>query len=305
MKNHLLAGIALLFAMQSLNAQTKAPKNDAADSLLNTLDADSSMMPVVIFKSTRLILSQSTETVKKNNFNFEIVHRFGDFAGQNGGGQYFYGLDDIADVTLRFEYGLTDNFNADLERSTIGGLVDLGLKYALLHQQSGGGIPVAITLLGEEGVRPYGSFQSFDDRLSAFGEVLFAHKFSSFFSLQVAPSFLRDNTPYPVQNGIDRQFFSLSATAVFQLTHHLAFLVDYAHPFSSYRTTTNGFYDPLGLGIQIETGGHVFTLNITNARAISEINYLSDTESDFSKGQYRIGFTISRMFDFNHKEAYK
>ena len=144
-------------------------------------------MPVVIFKSTRLILSQSTETVKKNNFNFEIVHRFGDFAGQNGGGRFFYGLDDIADVTLRFEYGLTDNFNADLERSTI------------------------------------------------------------------CQWFLRS----------------------------------------------------LGLGIQIETGGHVFTLNITNARAISEINYLSDTESDFSKGQYRIGFTISRMFDFNRKEAYK
>ncbi len=65
------------------------------------------------------------------------------------------------------------------------------------------------------------------------------------------------------------------------------------------------FGDPLGVGIQMVTGGHVFSINVTNARAVSEINYLSNTTSDFSRGQYRLGFTISRMFDFNHKETYK
>jgi hypothetical protein len=59
---------------------------------------------------------------------------------------------------------------------------------------------------------------------------------------------------------------------------------------------------PLGVGIEIETGGHVFTINVTNARAVSEINYLNDTQSNFAKGQFRIGFTISRMFDFNSRK---
>ena len=84
----------------------------------------------------------------------------------------------------------------------------------------------------------------------------------------------------------------------------MGFIVDYAHPFSAYRQN-NAYSDPLGFGIEMITGGHVFTVNITNSRAISEINYLNNTQSSFGNGQYRIGFTISRMFDFNHKEAYK
>ena len=83
----------------------------------------------------------------------------------------------------------------------------------------------------------------------------------------------------------------------------MSFVVDYAHPFSSYRSA-HGFSDPAALGIQLATGGHVFTINISNAKAVSEINYLSNTQSDVSQGQFRLGFTISRMFDFNHKEHY-
>jgi len=82
----------------------------------------------------------------------------------------------------------------------------------------------------------------------------------------------------------------------------MGIIVDYAHPFSSFRQHNSNFSDPLGFGFQMETGGHVFTINFTNARAIDEINYLSDTESKYSKGQFRIGFTISRVFDFNYSK---
>ena len=82
----------------------------------------------------------------------------------------------------------------------------------------------------------------------------------------------------------------------------MSIIADYEHSFSAFRTGANGFSDPLGMGIEMETGGHVFTLNVTNARAISEINTLSNSQADYGRGQYRIGFTISRMFDFNHKK---
>lgn len=297
---------AMLLAGTCVTAQDngKTKQTSAADSLLNSIDSSGTKQPVTIFKSTRLVLSQTTKMIKKNNFNFEILHRFGDFAGANGGGRFFYGLDDIADVTLRFEYGISDKLNVDLERSTIGGLVDLELKYSLLDQTTGGS-PIAITVLGEDGARPYGSYTTFASRQSYFVQAIFASKVSPFLSLQLAPSFLRDNTPEPLITGVDKQFVSLSAAARFRLSNHMGFIVDYAHPFSSFRNAANGFHDPLGFGIEMETGGHVFTVNITNSRANSEINYLSDTESSYSKGQYRIGFTISRMFDFNVKGAYK
>ncbi len=282
-------------------------KETSADSLLNSLGTDNKPQNVVIFKATRLVLSQSSELTKKKNLNFLIIHRFGDFAGSQGGGQLYYGLDDIADVYIGFEYGISNNLNIDIGRTTIGGLADLELKWAVLHQKTDGSSPLAITLIGEAGIRPYGfiTYPTFNDRISYFAQAIFARKFSSWLSLQVAPSYVRDNLPMPtVPGNNEQQFISLSGTAVIKMSKHMGFVVDYAHPFSSFRQNNSNFTDPLGFGIQMETGGHVFTINVTNARAVDEINYLSDTESKWSKGQYRIGFTISRVFDFNsHNKA--
>jgi len=303
----------ILFSLILLGSISRAQKTDtlkkehtqtSTDALLDSISTDNKSENVAIFKGSRLVLSQSSELTRKKNLNFLIIHRFGDFAGKNGGGQLYYGLDDIADVYIGFEYGVSDNLNIDVGRTTIGGLADLELKYALLHQKTDGGSPIAITLIGEGGISPYGfnTYPTFGDRLSYFGQAIFARKFSSIFSMQVAPSFVRDNEPMPDLPGNEQQFLSVSATGVLMVTRHMGIVIDYAHPFSSFRQNNPNFSDPLGFGIQIETGGHVFTINVTNARAIDEINYLSDTESKFSKGQYRIGFTISRIFDFNHKE---
>jgi len=282
-------------------------KVSTTDSLFNSMSSDKQKGPVTIFESSRLILTQSTETIKKNNLNVLVIHRFGDAAGNSGGGKTLFGLDAIADVYIGFEYGLTDNLNINIGRSTIptlGGLISGQLKYALLHQTNDDSSPLAISLIGQAGVRPYNTYSSFSDRLSYFGQAIFARKFSHTFSLQVAPSIMHDNLPDPNVPGSENGIFSLSAAAKLKVTKLMSVVVDYAHPFSSFRNGANGFSDPLGVGIQVVTGGHVFTLNVTNAKAVNEMNYLSNTTSDYGRGQYRLGFTISRMFDFNHKEKY-
>ncbi|MCR8559996.1 hypothetical protein KXD93_20255 [Mucilaginibacter sp. BJC16-A38] len=303
--------ILFSFVAVSLGAMaqktTTDNKGSAADSLLNSMSADDNKGPIVIAKSSRYVLSQSTETIKKNNLNFLVIHRFGDFAGKQGGGRLYYGLDDVADVYIGFEYGISDNLNIDIGRSTIGGLADLELKYAALHQ-SNDGSPFAVTLIGETGFRPYGAnFTKTTDRFSYFGQAIIAHSFSPGNALQIAPSFVRNNTPIPFEPGNDLDFFALSSTLRLKLTKHSGFIIDYAHSFSSYQHTKgNGFSDPLGFGYEVETGGHVFTINVTNARAVNEITYLSSTQSSYGRGQYRLGFTISRMFDFNgHKKEKK
>jgi hypothetical protein len=292
--------IAMLLISVSLKAQKTGTvkSNTPADSLMNAIDGTPKGEPVIAtFKSTRLVLSQTTETVKKGNLNFQIIHRFGDIAGKDGGAQPLYGLDDVNDVYFGFEYGVTDNLNVDFGRSTIGGLLNLELKYALLHQTSDNSVPVAVTLLGEWDTRPFGSFTSYSSRLSYLGQVIIARKFSSFLSVQVSPSFVRNNTPLPLGN--EQQFLAMQAAARVKLTAHTGFIIDYAHSFSSFKQAQ----DPLGFGYEIETGGHVFTVNITNARAIQEINYLSNSDASYGKGQYRLGFTISRMFDLSgHKD---
>jgi hypothetical protein len=186
-------------------------------------------------------------------------------------------------------------------------LADLEIKYNILNQTHDDSSPIAITILGEAGARPYGNvtYPSFGDRVSYLAQVMIARKFSSGFSLQVTPAFVRNNSSVPLVPGSEQQFFALSAAARLKVSNHIGLIVDYAHPFSSFRNTGNGFYDPLGFGIEVETGGHVFTLNITNAKAVDEINYLNSSQSNYSKGLFRLGFTISRMFDFNSKSKYR
>jgi Membrane bound beta barrel domain (DUF5777) len=306
MKN--LLPLVFLMISTGLMAQKadSVKKTTTTDSVFNSMSSDNKKEPVAIFESSRLILSQSTETIKKNNFNVLIMHRFGDVGGEDGGGKYLFGLDKIADLYIGFEYGLTNNLNIDIGRSAMpdeGGLVTLELKYAILHQTNDDSSPIGITLIGETGLRPYSDFDKFSDRLSYFAQAIFARRLSRDLSFQIAPSFVQNNLPVPNTPGSENNFFSLSATARLKVTRLMSIIVDYAHPFSSFRNNI-GFSDPLGFGIQMVTGGHVFTINFTNAQTANEINYLSNTTSDYFRGNYRIGFTIARMFDFNHKESY-
>ena len=309
----IIIALTLLFFAAGLKAQQKPTtpaksdsKQTSADSLLNTLSTDDKHEDVLAaFKATRLIFSQTTETVKKKNLNFLIIHRFGDIGTPQGGAQTLYGLDRVNDVYIGFEYGITNNLNVDFGRSTIGQLIELGLKYAVLHQTMDDSSPVAITLVGDYGVRPYGDFRSYAERNSFLGQAIISRKFSSKFSFQVSPIYVYDNTPIPDIPGNDKGTFALSGAARYKITKHMSLVVDYQHSFSQFRTGANGFSDPLGFGIEVETGGHVFTLNITNANSISEINTLSATQQDYGRGQFRIGFTISRMFDFNHGDKPK
>src|SRR5471030_3053311 len=95
----LIAFLIVSMGVRAQKADTSAKVN-SADSLLNSMNGDNKKEPVVIFKSSRFILSQTTETVKKKNLNFLVIHRFGDFAGKIGGGQTYFGLDAVADVYL-------------------------------------------------------------------------------------------------------------------------------------------------------------------------------------------------------------
>ncbi|WP_457129592.1 DUF5777 family beta-barrel protein [Mucilaginibacter sp. HD30] len=303
--------LLLVFASLSvkLNAQQTGNKISREDSLMNAMASANPPEAgrTAIFAASRLILSETNETVKKGNLNFLVIHRFGDIGGPFGGGQTLFGLDNSSDIYIGFEYGLGQNLDIQFGRSKFQQLIDLGLKYNIVHQAEDGS-PVAITLLGKAGLKPYknnGSFSTYSDRFAYVAQAIIGHKFSKTFSMQLTPTFVSSNAAQPALPGIDKRFFALGAAARLKLTKRMGIVVDYAHSFSSFRTNSpapDKFYDPLGVGIEVETGGHVFTINFSNAKAISQTNYLSDTRSDFSKGEFRLGFTISRIFDLSgHK----
>lgn len=270
------------------------------------------------FKSTKLINGHTNETLYKNELDFKVDHRFGDIAGSNGGVRHFFGLDNSTDVRIGFEYGLTDELTIGLARAkgatAVQQLYEGSVKYRLLQQTTDNHIPLAITLFGSNtiaGVRANHddpsspiAYQNFKDRLNWVAQVIIARKFSSNLSFTLTPSYVHRNfTAFRDQN----EMFALGAGGRLKFTKRMALVVDYFLPFRNKsdkeyleKVSATKFYNPLGVGLEMETGGHVFHLNFTNATAIQEMQYIPQTTSSWLKGQYRWGFSISRRFSFSH-----
>jgi len=266
------------------------------------------------FKSTRLINGHSNETIHKNELDFKVDHRFGDIAGGNGGIRKFFGLDNSTDVRIGFEYGVSDRLTVGLARAkgatAVQQLYEGSLKFRLLEQTTDNQVPVAVTLFGSNTIAAVQAnkddptaataYQNFQDRMNYVAQVIIARKFNSNISFLITPSYVHRNfTAFRDQNDL----FAIGAGGRAKISKRMAIVVDYFLPFRNAEDKNyleeigaRKFYNPLGLGLEIETGGHVFHLNFTNATAIQEIQFIPETTSSWLKGQYRWGFSISRRF---------
>ena len=97
----------------------------------------------------------------------------------------------------------------------------------------------------------------------------------------------------------DRNIFAMGGGARMKVTKRTAITLDYHYPFGSF---DKNYTNPLSLGVDIETGGHVFQLHFSNATGLNERAYITQTTGDFFKGDVRLGFNISRMFKVGRKK---
>jgi len=262
------------------------------------------------FKDTRVINTHSVETLQKRKLDIRIMHRFGDLFGESGGWETFYGLENATDVAIGGEYGVTDNLTVGLLRAKGAGplrqLVNGLAKYRILRQTQGEGSPITITTLGvltvstmqkSENPEAINFFQTFEHRMAYTLQALIARQFSERFSLQLAPGYTHRNL---VQFGDQNGIFSLGLATRIQVTKVIGLIADANLPMSGEQSvfSDNETYAPaLGIGIEFDTGGHVFQVNLTNATGIMENDYIPYTTSEWSEGEFRLGFTISRLFN--------
>ncbi len=268
------------------------------------------------FKSGYLINLKTTETIHKKELDFRVDHRFGDIAGKAGGAKTFFGLDQSTDIRIGFDYGLTDNLTIGIARAKGAGtaiqLLEASVKYKFLEQGLNQGSPISATFFGsavssgmDPSDDPYSTvaFQKGIHRLQYVSQLILARKFSSSFSLEVLPTYVHRNfTAFGDQNG----FFSLGVGGRLKMTKRMALVADYQLPFrdTEYleKVWGNKYYNALGLGLELETGGHVFHLNFTNATAIQESQIITETTRSWGKGEFRWGFSIARRFSFDKKK---
>ena len=254
------------------------------------------------FKDTRVINSHTVETVPARKLDFRIGHRFGDIGD---GWETFYGLENAADVLFGLELGVSDNFTVGLSRTKGAGplkaLVSGLLKYRLLHEAKGGS-PFSITLMGvtsaatakkSESPDLINSFAKTSHRFAYHAQIMIAKKFSPGFSLQVMPGYTHRNI---VTNEDENGIVSLGVATRIQITKVVGLIADFTYPFSEFRDN-NDYYPAFGVGFEIDTGGHVFQVNFTNAEGIMETDYIPNTTSNWGDSEFRLGFTISRIFN--------
>jgi hypothetical protein len=267
------------------------------------------------FKDTRVVNIHSVETLRAHRLDVRISHRFGDIAGQRGGWPTFYGLETAEDVAIGAEYGVSDNLTIGIYRSKGAGMTPAGeeglrqlmngiLKFRLLRQRADGGPPVSMSFVGlssmstseritgnDDLVR---SFPKFEHRFAFHGGLILARKFSPGLSLQITPGYTHRNlVPFEDFNGL----FSLGFGGRVQMTRTLGLVGDITLPFVQERGADTGYYPAVGLGLEIDTGGHVFQVNLTNATGIMETDFIPYTTSSWFDGEFRLGFTISRLFN--------
>lgn len=244
------------------------------------------------FKTTRIIQGQSVENVAPGVLDLRISHRFGFI---NSGSYQLFGLDQ-ATMRLGLDYGLSKRWMIGVGRSTYQKQFDGFTKFKLLRQVTDG-MPVTASALA---TMMYKSLK-FDDpartnyltsNLYYSGQLLIARKFSESLSLQVMPTIIHYNL---VQGATDpNDIFALGAGGRIKISRRVSINAEYYYQLPRYRLT--GTQNSVAIGVDIETGGHVFQLNFTNSTGMTERSFISETTGNFFKGDIHFGFTISRVF---------
>jgi hypothetical protein len=253
------------------------------------------------FKGTRLVNGHTVETKAKGTLEFIFAHRFGAI---NGGLYEMFGLDD-AYVRLGLDYGITDNLSASIGRNSVDKTMDGYLKYKLLRQSKGArSFPVTVTALGgtaykispKKSAAPDG-FQNVD-RLAYIGQLLIARKFTPKFSMQIMPTIVHRNAVFQYMEKNDQ--IAIGMGGRIKVTKSVALTSEYYYRVGV--PDNNTYHNTLGLGIDIETGGHVFQLVLTNTRGLTERAFITETEGDFGAGDIHLGFNVTRTFQLKHKK---
>ena len=253
------------------------------------------------FKTSRLIDGHSVENAAPGVLDFKISHRFGTIGGVNGGAYNFFGLDN-ATMRMGFDYGLTNTVMIGIGRSTSMKTIDAFVKWKILRQSTGKRkMPVTLSYLptiGIIGLRDKAIYKSFSNRINFTHQLLIARKMSDGLSLQLMPTLIyRD---LPIDNG-PHSVYAIGFGGRQKISKRTSFNAEYYYQLPE--TRVPGSTNVLSLGFDIETGGHVFQLHVTNSSSMTESNFITGNKGSWGKGDILFGFNISRVFNVGKKHT--
>lgn len=255
------------------------------------------------FKSPRVINGHSMEFLNPGTMDLRILHRFGQL---NQGYKNFFGLDQ-ASMRMGFDFGILRNLMVAIGRSTYKKEADAYIKFAPLLQSTGPwSSPVTVAFVAgitRDGL-PWADQDRknfYTSRLAYYFEAIIGRKFSEGFTLQLTPTMVHRNI-VPLETD-HNNVYALGVGGRLKLSKRIAFTWDYTHVVKG--MPDSGYYNPLSVGFDIETGGHVFQLHFSNSTGMNERAFITETTSQWGKGEVRFGFNLSRVFQITKKRKIK
>ncbi len=289
----MLKGVGFVFFCLILNISSKSQSDSTLLSMLDD-EPEKKEYEQATFKATRIINSQSIENVYKGVLDFRIAHRFG---ALNGGGYTLFGLDQ-ASMKINLDYGLTKRLAVGFGRSNVEKTYDVFMKLKILRQQTTNRMPISLSIVSGTSMNSLkwtdpNRNNYFTSRLTFFHQILIARKFNKSFSLQMMPSLVHYNMI--VNNNFEsNDHYFLGVGFRQKLTKRMSVNFEYTYSFNKPQNQT--LYNSMSVGIDLETGGHVFQLQFTNSNKMHERGFLAETSESWLKGGIHFGFNISRVF---------
>lgn len=278
----------------------------AQDDLLDGLESEVVVDKTVTsaFKGLKVVNFETTKLADKNDFYFVVAHRFGSV---KNGIKDFFGLDNAV-TQLKFIYGFTEWLNVGVARSSFQQKYGAHIKYRLIPQERDG---FPVTVVGYNLVTINTSLEKdqyanleFEDRLTYTSQLLVSKKLSESFSLLLAPTFIHENLATrsrevfadgtTINYDEESNQYALGLGGRYNISKRVSINADYGLHLN--RNDNSNFRNPLSVGVDIETGGHVFQMHFTNAQAMFEEGYIVQGQGDWTDGNFFFGFNISRVF---------
>jgi len=267
---------------------------DDVFSMLDSISKPETEYTSATFKASRIVTGQSVEQMKEGQLEVRIEHRFN---ALNSGFYQFYGFNS-GTIFLSTEYGIKDWMMVGLGHASMGNTFDGFVKVNLLRQSKGkNSCPITLTYYGAstiDGTKDDPTqINYFSNRLGYVNQILVARKLTNALSLQLSPTYIHRNLVPTVfdQNNI----LSCGIGGRIKLTNRMALTAEYYYVYRSKNNSVK-YYDPISVGVDIETGGHVFSFMLTNSIGMLDNQYIAQNTGRWSKGDIHFGFNISRSF---------
>lgn len=304
MTKHLVLILAMLFSFGLIYAQDEETPKKKKD------------RPVAEMYGSSLLIDEQTPVVPaKKTLEMQIQHRFG-LIKENGISDLYGIYAPSANTRMGLNYSILDNLMVGYGITRKNMYSDFQIKWNILRQTRKNSMPIDLTVYGNMAIdgrnksvyetATADSVYKFTNRLAYFSQVMVSRKFTDWFSLSVNASFTHYNTVKADTvsiKGMNHDVIGIGAMARFKFSPQSSFVISYSMPLyisqiSEHSEVTNRPLPNFSFGYEVATATHAFQIFVTTGNGIiPQDNYMFNT-SDWTKGEFRFGFNITRLWGF-------